>query len=287
MRFLESEVLRLAVAPERGEIRSLVHRRSGEELLFRSPWEPSRAPPGPPGAEAWVAAWPGGWTLLFPNAGNRCALDGREHGFHGAASLAAWSVVDASATAVTLAWTDASGLAVRRTVALDGAEVTVATEIENRAPEPRPYVLVEHLILGAALAGPGARVTAGPAAVLRMDDDGGPLGPPEAWPTAGDWTVVPDAPFSRFGALHDLERREVRVARGDLAVALRWSGLPCLWLWHEHRASAGFPLPITALGLEPASVAGSTGLAQAVADGTASWLGPGVRATATAVLAVS
>jgi Domain of unknown function (DUF4432) len=286
MRVLQSDELRVALTPLRGEIRSLVHRPTGEELLFQSPWKPIATRADLRSGEEWTAAWPGGWTLLFPNAGNRCTFGGRDHGVHGAASLARWSVEGESADAVTLAWTDASELAVRRIVRLDGGELTVATEIENRAATPQPYLMVEHLILGAALAGPGARMATGPARVLRMDDEGAPLGAPEPWPTAEDWTVVPDAPFSRFGALHELERREVTVSRGALACTLRWTGLPAMWLWHEHRASDGFPLPITALGLEPSASVASTGLARAVEQGEAPTLAPGARATVTTALVV-
>jgi hypothetical protein len=219
-----------------------------------------------------VAAWPGGWTFLFPNAGNRCEHDGRDHGFHGAASLADWS-----ADGTTLSWEDESGLAVRREIALDGGTLSVTTAIENRAAVARAYVLVEHLVLGAALGGPGARLAVDGAQVRRMADDGAPLGD-EPWPTAGGWDVVPDAPFSRFAALHGLERSAVTVTRGGLAATVRWDGLPALWLWHEHRASDGFPHPITALGLEPASAPRAGGLAAGVADGSATLLAPGERA---------
>ena len=286
MRTLQSEELRVGLTPERGEIRSLVHRPTGAELLFQSPWVPTATRADLLSPEEWTRAWPGGWTLLFPNAGNRCTFAGRAHGFHGAASLSRWSVECESADAVTLAWRDSSELAVRRIVRLDGGELTVATEIENRATAPQPYLMVEHLILGEALAGPGARLATGPARVLRMDDEGAPLGAPEPWPTAEDWTVVPDARFSRFGALHELERREVTVARSGLAATLRWTGLPAMWLWHEHQASDGFPLPITALGLEPSASVASTGLARAVEQGEAPTLAPGGRATVTTSLAV-
>jgi hypothetical protein len=285
-RALQSDELRLTLTPERGEIRSLVHRPTGAELLFQSPWAPTPTRADLLSPDEWTRAWPGGWTLLFPNAGNRCTIAGREHGFHGAASLSRWSVECESAAAMTLAWSDSSGLAVRRIVGLDGGELTVATEIENRATAPQPYLMVEHLILGEALAGPGARLATGPARVLRMDDEGAPLGAPEPWPTTEDWTVVPDARFSRFGALHELERREVTVSRGGLACTLRWTGLPAMWLWHEHRASDGFPLPITALGLEPSASVASTGLARAVEQGEAPTLAPGARATVTTALVV-
>jgi hypothetical protein len=278
---LESDALRATVSPARGEVRSLVWRATGEELLFQAPWSPAPTRPALRAEDDWVASWPGGWTLLFPNAGNRCEHDGRDHGFHGAASLADWAV-DGTA----LSWEDASGLAVRREIALDGAELSVATAIENRAAVERPYVLVEHLVLGAALGGPGARLSLGGAQVRRMADDGTPLGD-EPWPTDAGWDAVPDAPFSRFGALHGLEQRAVTVARDGLAATVRWSGLPAMWLWHEHRASDGFPLPITALGLEPASAPRAGGLAAGVADGSATVLAPGERATLRVALSVA
>ena len=66
----------------------------GTELLYRPPWAPEPLPDGPLAADAWERSWHGGWQLLWPNAGVACALDGVEHGFHGAGSIAAFSVAE-------------------------------------------------------------------------------------------------------------------------------------------------------------------------------------------------
>lgn len=285
---LQNDTLRVVVSAERGEIRSLVHVPSGDELLFQSPWAPLPSRPDLLDPEEWTAAWPGGWTLLFPNAGEPCTVDGRAHGFHGAASLARWDLEPTSDHALVLRWRDSSGLEIRRAIRLRGDRLEVENRVENGSAGAQPYLLVEHLILGERLAAAGARISAGAAEVLRMSDAGQPLGDGEAWPTADDWSTVPDQPFSRFGALRGMCPRRITVEREGLSAAVEWSGLASLWLWHEHRASDGFPdsAPITCLGVEPASTASSQGLARALADGEAEVIAPGDSATTITTVSV-
>jgi hypothetical protein len=286
---VQNDELRAVVSAERGEIRSLVHRPTGAELLFQSPWTPAPSRPDLLDPEAWTRAWPGGWTLLFPNAGEPCTLDGRAHGFHGAASLASWTVTGEADDAVTLAWRDVSGLDVARSVRLHGDRLEVANRVVNRSSSEQPYLLVEHLILGERLAGPGATISVPPADVVRMDDAGVPLDHPEPWPTSGGWDRVPSDPFSRFGGLTPGEEPRVVVERDGLSVTVAWSGLPALWLWHEHRASDGFPgaHPITCLGVEPSTTVGSQGLAIERDRGEAAVLAPGAAAETLTALIVA
>jgi hypothetical protein len=278
---LESALLRAVVTADRGEIRSLVHRPTESELLFQSPWRPAASGLDLLDPEAWTRAWPGGWTLLFPNAGERCTVSGREHGFHGAASLARWTVGQVADDAVLLGWRDPSGLEVERWVRLRGGRLEVENRVTNRSNTDQPYLLVEHLIFGERIAGAGARIAAPPAPVVRMDDAGEPLGEPEPWPTAEGWDTASAQPFSRFGALSRSGTDRVVVERDGLEVAVCWTGLPALWFWHEHQASDGFPdaRPITCLGLEPASTITSQGLARALDRDEARILRPGASAS--------
>ena len=79
--------LSLTIVPERGgEARSLA--LGDVEFLYRSPWASAPLPPGPLDEVPWERSWHGGWQLLWPNAGSACTVDGVEHGFHGAGSVA-------------------------------------------------------------------------------------------------------------------------------------------------------------------------------------------------------
>lgn len=281
--------LRARVSADRGEVRSLRRADGDEELLFQSPW-PTAPPAGAaPDPVAWTRAWPGGWTLLFPNAGEPCTVDGRAHGFHGDASLARWDVVAAGDDVATLRWADPSGLEIERRFAAADDALTVDSTIRNTASHPLPYLQTEHLILGERLAGPGAEITLGGGRMLRMDDTGQPLGELESWPTAEDWRTAPADPFSRFAGIEGIERSEVVVEREGIRATVTWAGLPGLWFWHEHRASPEFPgaTPITCLGVEPASSLRSDGLEEAIRRGDATILEPGAQARASVALSVA
>jgi hypothetical protein len=289
---LESDDLRLIVDPGRGaEIRSLVAKRmGGAELLFQTPWEPAQLPDGPLDEDAWAASWRGGWQVLFPNAGMACEVGGRRHGFHGAASVAAWELARYGESTVACEWRDPCGLAVEREVRLAGPRVEVQTAVSSQAPEPQPFVLVEHLLLGGPLAGedtllrlPGGRIT-------PQTWDGKPVaGAAGEWPFAGtigdleDWSRLAPAPLSRFGVVTELPAGQAEIASraGGVGVTLSWAldALPCLWLWHERLGSVAPPWNgrTECLAVEPASTSAADGLAGALDRGEARLLGAGER----------
>jgi hypothetical protein len=70
---LSSEHAEVTVLPEKGaDILSLVDRRSGVDVLFKTPW--GVRTPGPwarrgTSQERWIEAYAGGWQLLLPNGG--------------------------------------------------------------------------------------------------------------------------------------------------------------------------------------------------------------------------
>jgi Domain of unknown function (DUF4432) len=278
--------LEFVLDSDRGaEGRSL--KADGTELLFQAPWKPAATERGAHVDEyAWTTAWPGGWQVLFPNAGEACVVDGRRHGFHGAASLAGWRVEGAHRDSVDLRWADDSGLTVTRHVELIRRSVRAATTITNVGISPAEFVLVEHIVFGEPLCGDGSLVTLPGGAVIPLADDGTRLtGRPSPWPLVAvgndapeDWSRGAPAPSSRFGVVTELPERRAGLQGRDArrAVEVRWSeSLPYLWFWEE-RGAAGPPLAgVSCLGLEPASVSTSEGLAAARARGEATMLEPG------------
>jgi hypothetical protein len=278
--------LRLDVA-HGAEIRSLSRHADEMELLAQTPWKHAEAHV-PAGPEAWTRRWPGGWQVLVPNAGNACVVDGRQHGFHGDASLEPWRVVRQSENLVEVAWSDVSGLAVVRRVELDGRRVAVVTRIVNESEQTHSLLHVEHLVFGPPLAGPGVIIAAPPCALHPLDaDDGTPTGAAVQWPCVGadDWSRALDAPFTYFGALDTPQPRTIRVANEDAGVAatVDWDGedLPHLWFWHEHAAARILDdWPLTCLGIEPASALRSSGLADAIDAHEAVVLPPGAATSA-------
>ena len=157
MKHVELVTTELAVKidPERGGvISSALARSAGVELLFQAPWAAGTLELADRDEEAWTTAWRGGWNILFPNAGVACSIDGRRHPFHGAASITPWTVLERSAAAVRLHWSDVDGLTVEREISVVAGTLRVENVVTNRGSHPAPYLLVEHLILGGAVLAP-------------------------------------------------------------------------------------------------------------------------------------
>ena len=103
---LSNSQIEVTVLPDKGaDIYSLVHRGTGVDVLFKSPWG-VRAP-GPwlraaTTMERWIEAYPGGWQLLLPNGGDECTERGVTWGYHGEAALVPWTVLDRTGSTAML-----------------------------------------------------------------------------------------------------------------------------------------------------------------------------------------
>lgn len=276
-----------------GSIRSITDRGTATNVLFESGWSTGRqlAPAGSHGD--WVETWPGGWHVLFPNAGEACTAAGQWHPFHGAASTDEWRLARrVTDEVVGLAWDDGRGLAIKRTIRLRGPRVRVGTEVRNTAGSEQPFVLVEHIVFSSGALGHRAGLTLPAGRLIALADDGAPLAgspSPPRWPIASvgaeprDWSDRPRFGTSRFGALYDLPYRRATIdaTAVPLSIHLTWSrSFPNLWYWDEHGGSADPPWNgiTSCVGIEPAGCRTSEGLAKALERGDAVTLPPGAAA---------
>jgi galactose mutarotase-like enzyme len=301
VRRIGSDELRVAVDPARGgAIRSAVATRASTELLYRPHWRAGKLDAATTHERAWTRAWRGGWNLLVPNAGAACEVEGRRHPFHGNGSTDPWRVVARDACSLVLRWWDAGGtLEVERRIDVDGPRLRATTRLENRGDTPARAIVVEHLILGAAVLGRRTNVQIGGAMLVPLADEGPPLPVrPRPWPEAArhdeveDWSRRPVRATSRFGALRDVDERQVVVDAPErrLTARLTWSEtFPFLWFWEERENEAAPPWNrrTTCLGLEPATASSGEGLAVATARGEAVTLDPGAERGFWAELEVS
>lgn len=286
---LYSSRLRAHIDPGAGGcVRSLYDIGSDTELLFQSPWRPGPLPLAPADPAEWTRAWPGGWHPLFPNAGEPCETDRVSHGFHGAASIASWDVLHQDESSARLRWRDEQGLELTREFRLIESGFVLTNDVVNHGGGDAAFVFAEHLIFGPPLVGDGLSLDVPGGRLLPLSDAGEALAPIadiDEWPYARrdgireDWSVATASPFSRFGALVDLPISSVTAVNEGIRVRIEWSGdvLPYLWLWHENMASRDMPdgMATRCLGLEPASVPDSLGLAAARDSGRATTLRPG------------
>lgn len=309
---LSSDVLHIDVRPEQGcDITSIVHRPTGCELLFQSPWAHSGRTrgAGPFAADsvtAWLDRYPGGWQLLLPNAGPPCDVDGTEWVFHGEASQTPWSVTshdDHSLVAETVLCR--SPLSIHRTIDVIGHEIRVTDDVTNRGIDELAVVWGHHPAFGGAFVDSSTLVDtsatqfhadpAAPGTILEP-------GVRSRWPHAGragggsiDLSVLDDegAGVAHLGYLSGFQDGSARIMnqRLGMAVELSWplELMPHAWYWVENCSSGGYPWfgRCHVFAFEPCSTAAAVGMVEAVRrDLGVVWLSPHQTRSATITLSV-
>lgn len=283
---LESPELAVLVDPRHGaEIVDIVDRRSARCMLGRPGF--SAAPPraGELTEDEWTRSFRGGWQLAAPNAGEACRVGHVHHGFHGAASVAAWTVAGAAVNRVVLDW-QGHGLVARREIQVKADAVRAETSWRCALSRPVPMVLTEHLTLGRELIVPAVALSVAGGQVSELRAEPRTNGAP--WPSCrlldgrvvniDHLDVTRTSPAYACVAQVDHGRASARNVSTGAGVELTWDHtmLPHLWLWRESAKSRGWWRGQTEiLGLEPASVPHGAGLAQAIAREEATWVAPG------------
>lgn len=233
---LRSGGLRVEVDAEGARIVSILHLRSGREILATTPW--ADAPPDrlvlDGSSVEWHRRYPGGWHVLLPRAGDPPRGGDPRQPFHGEAAWRTWTM-------------DADARSCRTRVQLR----TVPLEITRRV-----IATDDALVVDTAVHNPtGARVHIGWAEHPAFDGslfDG-------AHVHTGDRRIaVPPSPSSGFDDLAgDAGRLIIDSPAAGLRLELEWDPErhPRVYVWRERRGSTGYPWwgQVDAVGLEPAS----------------------------------
>jgi hypothetical protein len=275
---LLTDDIAMSIDPGRGaDVLSLVHRRTGVDVLFRTPWREradavraGRTPSSLDPDAAWLEHYRGGWQTLFPNAGPARSVCGAPVPFHGEASVVPWEVDDKSQTAASL-HVELFSVPVRieRTVWLEGPKVTVVDVLHNGSTAELDMDYVQHPAFGGEFLAGNVRIETG---ASRFTSDPGfttdaPSGSEALWPWAsrpGTDSLVHGLPAEGsvqqvFGWLDDFSEHRASIINRDLGFAahVEWDGehLPYAWFWQELNATAAFPWYKRArvVAIEPAS----------------------------------
>lgn len=285
---LRGEEISVTLLPGKGcDIVELIHRTSGVDVLFKTPWRSGRRSIHAPSSfEAWIESYPGGWQLLLPNGGDAAIENGVEWGFHGEAASVEWEVEAVGPQrAVCSTSLIRAPLEIVRTVSLARAVLRVEDQVTNAGGDPVEVMWGHHPAFGAPFIGPGCRIETS-ARTFTADDrapgsglDPGGIG---RWPCAPlaaggklDLSVIPPAnePRAVLGYLSDFEEGACRIVNGalGLAVELRWplELFPVAWFWQELRATSGYPWyrRIYTAAVEPNTTMPGQGIAEARAKG--------------------
>lgn len=289
---LRTELAEAVVLGEKGaDILSLIDRRTGVDVLWKSPWSMPPKAQGRWNAEdeaEWLERYPGGWQVLCPNGGAAAEAvpGGPVWGFHGEASRIPWTVSEQSSDSQTAqvrlsTRLTRAPLRLSRHIVLDGARLTIEESVTTTGPDPIEIMWSHHPAFGAPLIGPSTRIATGARSVTADDLAPGTDLVPGAW---SDWPLAAAAngaevdlsrlppagePRATFAYLHDFEDAWCTISNADLdlGVALTWDRelFPYAWFWQELNATPGPPwwrqAYVTAI--EPATTIPGQGIAAA------------------------
>ena len=271
------------------DIYSIVHRRSGVDVLFKSPWGLRAA--GPWGRavtsmERWLECYGGGWQVLLPNGGDECTEGGATWGFHGEAALVPWKLLDYGPSAAMLeAELFFVPLHLSREIWLEGPVLRLREVVANTSPHPVEFMWSHHPAFGAPFLDRSCVLRAGCRTVVADDRGPGTLleaGTRHNWPRVSpvsgatvDLTEVPgpDQPREIFAYLLDFDAGYFAITNPTLRLGfgLRWplEVFDKAWLWQQVHAGPGWPWFGRAyvVAVEPASTVPGQGMANARTKG--------------------
>ncbi len=305
---LENDHVLVTVLPEKGaDLYQWVHKESGVDVLWKSPWGLRRPGSGIPTASdtqvSWMEYYPGGWQVLFPSGGGPCTYKGVELSYHGEASAVAWDVAGLGHSKDE-AWVRLTTRLARSPFTLTremvlpkkGQSFLLRETIRNDAGEPMDYMWGHHPAYGAPFLSGDCRIDTN-ATVMQADPSSDPAGSVMEQGRRYDWPNV-----ERAGIVTDLTNvpgeDEHRASMGYLdgfgeiawygitnthlgigaGLAWRREDFPYAWFWQELHGSPGYPFykGVYTMAIEPNTTWPGQGLVDAMEKtGTHRTLQPG------------
>jgi hypothetical protein len=284
--------LTVFVEPGRGmDIRQIVHRPTATLVLWRRPVGRMTPDSLDRSSASFYDRYAGGMQELFPNAGPACTVESAPLPFHGEACRVGWRATtgqdELSSWCEGVVELDRYPFRVERriSVAGDAPLVRITARIINLSTRALPVMWGFHPAFGPDIVAGAAQIYADPSGVRSHPD---PFGVRQVFPPGTDipWrSDEPDVPAgsrllppeSHSADLLYLTCRNgwyaIRNEQTGLCVWMRWpvEVFPYVWLWQECHDPAGFPWwgRHHIVGVEIHTSAPATGLAAAVANGTA------------------
>lgn len=257
---LSNELIRVDVDPGRGaDILQITDAATGVGVLASTPWraradsirDGAMAPTAVDATSRWLEQYRGGWQTLCPSAGPPRKIGGVETGFHGEASVSAWSVESAGAEHARLSL-DLFSVPVRieRDIRVRGSTFVQSDVLTNDGDEPVVIDYVSHPAFGGAFLDGECHVDTGAGSFTTDPDERRSSAEAARRPASTDVRelrrIPPPGERARtFGWLSGFEAGWYAITNDDLGLAVRveWDAqtLPHAWFWQELNGSAGHP----------------------------------------------
>ncbi len=314
---IENAFLAATILPEKGaDIYSLVCRRTGVDVLWKSPWKPHHPlPAASAGASesAWFDQYAGGWQDIFPNGGDACIYRGAALGFHGEACVSGWDYTvhrgrGAGVAVEMCVELRRSPFRLRRVLSVEPTlpALLIGETIENLGEEDLHYMWGQHPAFGAPFLDAGCRLRIPANRYVAHDVEISPhsritTGASGHWPvvdgkvgTRVDLSVLPprEQRVTEFGYIGELSEGWYALTNNqlNLSFGLAWPKdiFPHVWFWQELRGSFGYPWygRSYVMAVEPFTSVPGVGLEKAIEHGSAPVLkaGASIEARFAAVL---
>lgn len=270
---LSLEELSAEILPDEGAVMAQLE-VGGRSILASTPWANRVEPSVSIAADepTWVSRWRGGWQLCAPTAGQPDPV-ANTPAFHGAASQAAWKLVNATGSTATFEWTSPQlEFSIERTWSLlPAGRVQVSSKLKNLSASALHFGIAEHLILGGDLL--RGVVSRGESVSLHYSDDalvheldyaGAPTGQvSRSRDAAEEFRVLNASQAAKVFALTQVRPQQVSVATDEWHVKVEWDGLAHALVWQEFASSTEHPwnAEVLALGIEPTTTPHGVGSA--------------------------
>jgi hypothetical protein len=300
---LENQVLRVGVDARRGaEIVECLFKPRDVDFAARLPLGP-RLAHSPDPQMAFIAGYTGGWQEVFPNGGAPSTHRGARFGQHDEVWQLPWDwqVVSDTDREVGVRFSTLTRLvpfSLHKELRLcsGAARLEISETIENLSQVGLEAMWGQHLTFGPPFLREGCRVELdGEIEALPHPEPIDPAGRRLAsergrWPrlAAAGGGEVDLSRIPPRGTLSDIVylagfsegRYQIRDPEG-FGLRVEWDAglLPYLWFWQEFGAGRDYPWygRLYTVGLEPFSSYPTSGLAEAVANGSALHFEPGGR----------
>jgi len=287
---IASEEIEVVVLTCKGsDVHSLTDRRTGIDVLFKTPWgtrRPSLWPTTSNSLERWIDSYAGGWQLILPNGGDECIEQGVTWGFHGEAAMVPWSVLEQTSDRLLLE-VDliTSPLHIRREMTVAGPVFEVREVVTNNSSLDVDLMWSHHPAFGAPFVDGSCILSVGCETVWADDVAPGNLmapGSQHKWPLVttidgdiADLRKIPDPnePRAILAYLKDFSSGYFAITNPTLGlgVGLRWplEIFDQAWLWQEVHFGTGFPWFKRAyvIAVEPCTTALGQGICVARSKG--------------------
>jgi hypothetical protein len=149
---LGSDLLQATILPERGaEIRSLLHRPSGTELLFHAPWglqPPGSRPREGAGGHLFLERYAGGWQELFPSVNDATSYGDAQIPFHGEVAGLPWTCEPDGGGLRCSVRCERTPFRLERRMRVDGGRLILDETVTNDGGEAAQFVWGHHVVLG-------------------------------------------------------------------------------------------------------------------------------------------